>query len=127
MGNETVDWKDYYPLFVRDEFVCKCGCGQEDMKKSHMDMLFRARVLAGIPFVIRSGYRCVNHNKNVGGSATSDHLGGYGSDIQAKSGRAKWIIDEALIKAGFTRLGEGSDFYHAGNDPKNPEKVRWTY
>jgi hypothetical protein len=123
----TIDWKDYYPLFTPDEFVCKCGCGKMNMQKEHMDMLFRARILAGIPFVIRSGCRCENHNRNEGGTETSDHLGGWGTDIQAKSGRAKWIIDEALVKAGFTRLGEGSDFYHAGNDPANPERVRWTY
>lgn len=122
-----INWRDYYPLFEESEFVCKCGCGKSNMQKEHLDMLFRARILAGIPFVVRSGCRCAQHNKNEGGSETSDHLGGWGTDMQARSGRAKWIIDEALVRAGFNRIGTGSDFLHAGNDPRNPERVRWSY
>lgn len=122
-----MDWKDYYPLFSPKEFECKCGCGKMNMKKEHMDKLFRARINAGIPFIITSGSRCLEHNNFVGGSATSDHLKGYGSDIRANSGRAKWLILMALINAGFNRIGIGKNFIHAGDDPQNPEMVVWTY
>ena len=121
------NWRDYQPFFEESEFVCKCGCGKSNMTKEHMDMLLSARIIAGVPFVINSGCRCAVHNKLVGGSKTSDHVGGYGTDIQARSGRATWIIDSALVKAGFDRIGQGRTFLHAGNDPKNPPRVRWSY
>ncbi len=121
------DWDKYAPYFEKSEFDCKCGCGLNNMQESHMDKIYEARVNVGIPFVIRSGSRCPRHNIAVGGSDTSDHLNGFGTDIQAKSGRAKWKIEDALLKVGFTRMGRGFTFVHAGDDPQNPEKVCWTY
>ena len=122
-----IRWQDYLPLFEESEFICKCGCGQCDMQKDHMDMLFKARIRASIPFIVNSGFRCAWHNNNEGGSVTSDHLTGYGTDIQAKSGRARWIIFNALLSVGFNRIGIGRTFIHAGSDPANPEKVIWAY
>jgi hypothetical protein len=97
------------------------------MHPDHMDKLVAARIRAKIPFIINSGSRCKDHNKTVGGSVTSDHCTGYGSDIQARSGRAKWLIIEALVAVGINRIGIGKDFIHAGTDPRNPERVVWAY
>ncbi len=122
-----MDWSKYAPFFQSTEFDCKCGCGLNNMRESHMDMLLKARKRAKIPFVITSGSRCLAHNAKEGGSLTSDHLSGSGSDIQAISGRQKWIIEEALLAVGFTRLGRGRSFIHAGNDPDNVSHVLWAY
>jgi zinc D-Ala-D-Ala carboxypeptidase len=121
------DWSKYAPFFEKEEFDCKCGCGLNNMQESHMDKIYEARKDAGIAFVIQSGSRCERHNRNEGGSDTSDHLNGFGTDIRAKSGRAKWKIEAALLKVGFNRMGRGMTFIHAGDDPQNPPMVCWTY
>jgi len=122
-----MNWNECAPFFESLEFDCKCGCGLNNMHQDHMDKLIAARVRAKIPFIINSGSRCKEHNRAVGGSVTSDHCFGHGSDIQARSGRAKWIILESLMAVGFNRIGIGKDFIHAGSEPKNPERVVWTY
>ena len=123
----VTDWSQYLPYFREHEFKCKCGCGLADMQKSFMDMLLSARKIAGRPFVINSGCRCPEHNKNVGGTDRSDHLTGHGADIEVGSGRNRWIIEDALIKVGFIRIGHGQEFIHAGNRPGNPVWVKWVY
>lgn len=121
------DWSKYYPYFEKKEFDCKCGCGLNNMQESHMDKLLMARITANTPFIIRSGSRCPEHNKNSGGAPNSDHLTGHGSDIEAKSGRKKFIVENTLRESGFNRMGRGKTFVHVGDDPKNPPDVYWTY
>ena len=67
-------------FFQPKEFRCKC-CGQGGAAVAlvfHLDMLRRAW---GGPIRINSGFRCVPHNKEVGGAATSRHLIGCAADI----------------------------------------------
>lgn len=122
-----MDWSKYHPIFQPDEFRCKCGCGMVGMRSDHMDMLYKARVIAGFPFVVNSGFRCIAHNRRVGGSYNSDHLGGYGTDIRCNDGGTRWAMVEALKEAGFRRIGIARTFVHAGNDPANPHDVIWVY
>jgi zinc D-Ala-D-Ala carboxypeptidase len=122
-----MDWNKYKPEFTKEEFRCKCGCNQAEMKEDFMDMLHSARKLANRPFIITSGYRCEKHNKNVGGTDRSDHLTGNGADISVRSGRERWVIEDALIKCGFIRIGHGRDFIHCGNRFGNPVWVKWIY
>jgi zinc D-Ala-D-Ala carboxypeptidase len=121
------DWQKYYPVLQPHEFVCRCGCGLMNMQYSHMEMLYLARMMSGIPFLISSGSRCSVHNKNEGGSDTSDHLTGHGTDITVNQSRTRFIIFDSLLKVGFTRLGVGKNFIHAGNNPYNPPRVMWPY
>lgn len=121
------DWSKYAPYFKKEEFDCKCGCGLNNMQESHMDKILEARIDSRTPFVINSGSRCPERNRIEGGSDTSDHLTGHGSDIVAKSGRKKFIVENALRKAGFNRMGRGRSFIHAGDNPNNPPDVYWPY
>lgn len=121
------DWSKYAPYFEKSEFDCKCGCGLNNMQESHMDKILMARIDSNTPFVINSGSRCSAHNKAEGGEPTSDHLTGHGTDVKAVSGRKKCIVEKALVKAGFNRMGRGKTFVHAGDDPNNPPDVYWTY
>ena len=102
-----------------------------NMDAAFLQMLDDARGIAGIPFNITSGYRSVSRNKLVGGVQNSSHIIGKACDISIKSGSERYIILNALIKAGFRRLGVAKSFIHADNDSleqggtKNPSI--WTY
>ena len=126
-----MNWQDYYPYFQRYEFECKCGCGQAEMTKKHMDMLFRARLSAGIPFHITSGFRCWLHNRSeaVGSDDSSEHPLGHGSDVRALNSWERFIIIKSLFDAGFKRIGPNFDrlFVHCGTSPDHPQNVLFPY
>lgn len=102
------------------------GSGSK-MQPKFLQMLDNARSIAGIPFAITSGYRTEAHNKKVGGVADSGHVFGWAADIATNTGTTKFIIVNALLKAGFTRIGIASGFIHCDCDPTKPDQVIWTY
>lgn len=93
--------------FSRREFACS-HCGRRvGPTTALVDVLQRLRTLQGKPLIVVSGYRCVAHNKSVGGVRYSEHLTGNGADIargqfrpeQARAAgargigvRAGWVI-----------------------------------
>ena len=97
-----------------------------NMDAAFLQMLDDARGISGIPFNITSGYRTKNRNKLVGGVANSSHLVGKAADISVQSGNERYIIINALIKAGFRRLGVAKTFIHCDNDESKPNSI-WTY
>ena len=118
--------------FQLSEFNCNCGeCSHkgEDMDIDFMIKLDRARELAGIPFKITSGARCLEHNKSIGGVSKSSHcnIPCNASDISATDSRQRFKIVENLIKAGFTRIGIGKNFVHCDTDKLKSQRVCWHY
>ena len=114
--------------FRQKEFACSC-CAEAHMDYIFLTMLDEARGTAGIPFRINSGYRCHKHNNSdeVGGKVTSSHPKGCASDIECTDSRSRWIIIDALIKAGFKRIGIGKDFIHVDSDESKAAEVLWLY
>ena len=113
---------NYFP----EGFACPC-CGIEDMDKDFVEKLNFARDKAGIPFILRSAFRCPIWNAKVGGTKNSAHQFGYAVDLQVKDDRERWIIFVALFLSGFRRFGFGKDFIHVDEDPdKNPMRI-WVY
>ena len=112
----------------RDEFKCKCGCSLNKMNPDMLALLDDARNMSSHPFVITSGYRCKDHNFNVGGSATSSHLKGLAVDIATPDSRTRWEVISSLIQAGFRRLGVAKNFVHVDLDheAKTPFVI-WYY
>lgn len=107
------------------------GSGK-NMDSNFLAMLDDARAIAGIPFIITSGFRTPSHNAYVGGvqaglkSKGSSHLFGYAADISCKSGADREVIVSALIKAGFRRIGIANTFIHCDNDPDKTNSI-WLY
>lgn len=114
--------------FVVEEFVCKC-CGKGDyiMQPRFLDMIDRARTIAGIPFVITSGYRCEVNNFKCGGRIHSSHRTGWAADISAPISEVRMTVVNGLINAGFKRIGIARSFVHADCDPNKPDGVLWIY
>jgi len=85
-----------------------------------------AREVAGIPFIITSGYRCGVHNKSVGGVNNSPHTKGLAADIAVTSGFNRFRIVQGLIVAGFRRIGIGHTFIHCDIALDRPNNL-WLY
>ena len=123
--------------FSLSEFDCpSLGGSSVNMDRDFLTKLDLAREYAGIPFKITSGYRTKEHNeelrkKGYKASANSSHLVGKAADIAVESGSERYIILNALIKAGFKRIGIAKTFIHADTDSidqggNKPNSV-WTY
>ena len=72
--------------FKDGEFRCRC-CGglppdaRENIRALVEEVLDPAREILGGPVTVNSGYRCVKHNREVGGVSASQHLRGEAADI----------------------------------------------
>jgi uncharacterized protein YcbK (DUF882 family) len=118
-----------YKYFIEPEFHCKCDRQHEFqiVDERLIWMLDLARDRAGLPFVINSGYRCLEHNTEVGGVVNSAHLKGLAADIHAENLRARYIILKALLSIGFSRIGIGPNFIHTDIDATKETGVVWLY
>lgn len=97
------------------------------MEDEVLERIDLARSIAGIPFVVNSGYRTIKHNRKVGGKEDSAHLGGWAVDIACENSRDRMLIVHSLILVGFTRIGIGKTFVHADLDPDKTQDVMWLY
>ena len=115
-----------FKYFNMSEFECPC-CGENKMSESVVKMLDQAREIASIVFFVNSGYRCHNHNKEVGGKPLSSHVLGVAADLKANNSRERFLILDALLGAGFKRIGIAKTFIHADDDESKDSKVIWLY
>jgi zinc D-Ala-D-Ala carboxypeptidase len=112
--------------FQTDEFRCKC-CGRVEMDRAFLELLDRARGLSEVPFRIRSGYRCPEHNRAVGGVEGSAHTRGLAADIETPDSHIRYQVLTGLWGVGFERLGIGRDYVHCDLDETKPQEVIWLY
>lgn len=111
----------------------KPGSGYK-MDRDLMELLDKARAIAGIPFVIPpgGGYRTEAYNRelckrNKRASSTSSHLKGLAADIIAKGSRQRLYIVASLLDVGFTRIGVAKSFIHVDLDSDKDEDLMWVY
>jgi zinc D-Ala-D-Ala carboxypeptidase len=99
--------------FKKEEFDSPDLTGSgKFMVGDFMRALEQARITAGIPFFINSGFRTRAHNQKVGGAVRSEHLYGRAVDIKAEKLETKIKIIKACYQAGFRRFGIGKTFVH---------------
>jgi uncharacterized protein YcbK (DUF882 family) len=113
--------------FTIDEFDCKCGCGFNNIKKHFLLRLDNARKIAELPFIINSGCRCIDHNKNINGVVNSSHLYGIAADIKTKNNIERYKIVQSLIDVGFFRIGIANNFIHVDEDLSKSKYTMWVY
>jgi uncharacterized protein YcbK (DUF882 family) len=106
-----------------DEFRCSC-CNKVSLDTEFFAKARQARVIADVPFIINSGYRCEKHNQEEG-STSKNHTSGKAMDIKATDGPARGKILMGLYLAGFRRVGIGKDFIHC--DTMDGAESCWLY
>lgn len=84
-----------------------------------------ARSRAAVPFVITSGKRTPDHNKAVGGVDNSSHVKGLAVDLRVPNSEARFKMVNALLLAGFKRIGMYSSHLHCDIDEDLPKEVMW--
>ena len=114
--------------FSEREFeLCTPACSMKDMQQSTLSKFDTAREIAGIPFVINSAYRSVEWEKMKGRSGTGAHTLGRAMDIRCHSDRNRFKVIDALIQAGFTRIGIAKTYIHADDSENHTGEVAWMY
>lgn len=118
-----------YIYFNLAEFHCKCSRTHDEqlIDDQLLIKLDLAREIAGVPFIITSGYRCPKHNYEVGGIVHSAHLTGKAADIKVKGSSNRFLILSSLLSVNLFRIGIGNNFIHVDVDENKPQDVIWLY
>lgn len=122
-----------YKWFKSSEFDSPDSPGSgEMMEREVIEALDVARDIAGFPFIITSGFRTIEHNRKLlqqgyAASPRSSHLLGWAVDIAVPNSRKRFLMLEALLDAGFNRIGIGDEFIHVDMDPNKSPNTIWTY
>lgn len=118
----SLAWR--WPHFSPRELACPCRLhcqGAYFHDPAFLDALETLRHEVG-PIHIRSGHRCLGHNRDVGGVPHSYHTRQIAADIAVTDASRKAILQGA-IKAGFCGFGYGRSFLHVDLGPVRA----WTY
>ena len=116
--------------FGVNEFACKC-CGQlpgNGMSSVLLDRLDKLREMYGAPIYVSCGYRCPEHNAEVGGVPNSQHVDGTAADIYV-DGDYRTFFDLVVSSGLFDGVGyyPDSQFVHVDvrDGGTNPNYYRW--
>lgn len=112
--------------FAAWEFLCP-DCKREFMNRRFIMRLMLSRGIAGIPYVIGSGWRCPVRNAAVGGVEDSSHLPGLAADVIATTSRERFIIINASLRAGFRRIGVSRYYVHLDTHPTKAQDIIYLY
>jgi hypothetical protein len=122
-----------YKYFKLSEFDSpdRPGSG-ELMEPEVVQALDICRDIYGFPMVITSGFRTIEYNRDLmergyPASPKSSHLLGWAADIAVPNNERRFLLLEALLDAGFTRVGIGRDYFHVDMDPHKPKCCLWVY
>ena len=113
--------------FFSTEFDCNCKypeCKITYIDLDHVKKLEEKRKEFNAPILINSGFRCVMHNRDIGGKPGSIHMTGKATDIRVPGYDPKTVQEKC---EDFDGLGSYSSFTHVdsrygGNGDK---KSRW--
>lgn len=112
--------------FRRSEFTCSpsCGCGKAEVDLHFIMMLQEVRNRCDFPFIINSGYRCLEWNEKVGGVPGSQHTLGRAVDIHCVDPIRRLAIVRHALDVGFTDIGVAKTFVHLDNRPNIKPRIR---
>ena len=122
-----------YKWFKMSEFDSPDQPGSgELMEPAVVQALDIARDIYGFPMKVTSGFRTIEYNRQLieqgyNASPKSSHLLGWAVDIAVPNSERRFLMLEALLDAGFHRIGVGENFIHADLDPNKTPNCLWVY
>jgi uncharacterized protein YcbK (DUF882 family) len=117
--------------FTTKELECKCKldtCKEQRISKDLVNSLQALRKSFGKSIIITSGYRCLEHNRSIGSSDTSQHPLGNAVDVTSSDNDLLYKLSENIFESiGDARssIGNRSNFIHL--DIRRGRKRRWVY
>jgi len=99
---------------------------EDNMCTDFLAKLDEAREYAGIPFKINSAYRSPEHPLSIK-NPSSSHIKGLAVDISVNDSRTRFVVLNALMHVGLTRIGIADTFIHVDMDCDKSQSVIWTY
>ena len=119
--------------FKRDEFLCPCGCGFDDIDPLLVSTLQRLRDEVQRPVIVNSGCRCRSHNAAVKGAPNSQHMRGKAADIRIDGMTSRQIFDvirrlylDGEIYVGYVYAINGRSVHVDVRAPQSQVVRRWT-
>ncbi len=94
------------PHFTRQELACH-HCGNLVLRPELLAGLETLRLRAGAPVIVQDGYRCPEHNLQVGGVRDSQHCLGMAADVVICGCSLQNMFDLATSVPEFARGGIG--------------------
>ena len=119
--------------FSKEEFDCADGSEMPlEVFNNVIDVALNLEVVRahfGAPVSINSAYRSPVHNREVGGSETSQHLGGKAADIVIEGVSPSEVADaiEFLIDTGMMKQGGVGRYDTFTHYDIRGTKARWDY
>ncbi|SET58474.1 Peptidase M15 [Natronincola peptidivorans] len=104
------------------EFQCRGGTQLVKLDHRLLKKLQQLRDRVGGPVNLTSGYRTLEHNRQVGGSPNSQHMLGRAADIKVP-GYSPEAIGQMAEELGFTGIGIYPTFTHV--DVRTTAPSRW--
>ena len=119
--------------FNKAEFDCKCGCEMPKevliniQKLANQLQILRNKV--GVSVKINSAYRCIKHNKSIGGVSNSQHVLGKASDVVINGFKASKTFDSIseLINDGDMLQGGLGAYDSFTHYDIRKTKARWDF
>lgn len=99
-----------YKYFRESEFL-----RPDIMSPELLDLLDRARALAGVPFYVNSSWR----------ADSASHSRGVAVDLRAVDGETRFRMVQALMASGALRIGVYSVHVHVDVDSELPSPALW--
>ena len=110
------------------EWDCRCNrpeCQWTHIDLDHVKLLQEKRTKWRRPIEITCGYRCLEHNKVVGGVSKSQHLEGTATDIKVSGLTPEEVANDC---SNFTGVGKYDTFVHLDSrEAEEGRKFRWDF
>lgn len=114
--------------FYSTDFDCHCSYPECNVTLIDSKLIYALEALFLIigPFLKDSGYRCQQHNKEVGGVGGSYHMKGLAMDVKCEGFSGRQVADAAEKVPGFNNGGIGVALAWAHLDVRG-FKLYWFY
>jgi uncharacterized protein YcbK (DUF882 family) len=116
--------------FTKEELSCQ-HCGDYKFNEEFLKILNNIRHECNFPFVVSSGYRCIEHPIEASKLRGGAHTTGSAVDIAVTGDKALKVLEVALAQGikriGINQKGNGRFIHLDMADDEFPSPAIWSY